>query len=165
MPKTASLQRDALIQLLDESYDRRAWHGPNLRGSLRGVEFDEAIWRPHDAKHNIWEIALHAAYWKYVVRRRLLGEKRGSFSLPGTNWFERPQGADARAWKRERKLLDQQHRALRETVLSLSDADLVKRKSGRWNFAGLVRSIALHDVYHAGQIQTLKRLYQLEVGS
>ncbi|NUQ50463.1 MAG: ATP-binding cassette domain-containing protein, partial [Phycisphaerae bacterium] len=32
------------------------------------------------------EIALHAAYWKYVTRRRLRGDKRGSFPLKGSNW-------------------------------------------------------------------------------
>ena len=24
-----------LLQLLDEGYDRKAWHGPNLRGCVR----------------------------------------------------------------------------------------------------------------------------------
>src|SRR6266404_471126 len=79
-----------LLGLLDEAYKRAAWHGPNLRGSIRGVTAHEAAWRPKAGRHNIWEIAVHAAYWKYTVRRRLLGKKRGSFSLPGSNWFLRP---------------------------------------------------------------------------
>ena len=27
----------ALVDLLDESFDRRSWHGTNLRGSVRGL--------------------------------------------------------------------------------------------------------------------------------
>jgi hypothetical protein len=46
--------------------------------------------RPRPGAHNIWEFTLHAAYWKYVVRRRITGEKRGSFVLEGSNFFERP---------------------------------------------------------------------------
>src|SRR5262245_21528035 len=67
-----------LVRLIDQAFDRRAWHGTNLMGSLRGVALDEATFRPNPHRHNIWELAVHAAYWKYAVRRRLTGEKRGS---------------------------------------------------------------------------------------
>ena len=67
-----------LLQLIDEAYEKRAWQGTNLRGSLRGLTAQEAAWRPAPERHNIWEIVLHAAYWKYIVHRRLLGEKKGS---------------------------------------------------------------------------------------
>ena len=33
----------------------------------------EPSWRPGEGLHNIWEIVVHAAYWKYVVWRRLTG--------------------------------------------------------------------------------------------
>ena len=49
----------------------------------------ESAWRPHPARHSIQEIVVHAAYWKYAVRRRLKGEKRGSFPLKGSDWFRR----------------------------------------------------------------------------
>ena len=35
-----------LIRLFDEAYSRKAWHGPNLRGSIRGITAEEAAWRP-----------------------------------------------------------------------------------------------------------------------
>ena len=66
-----------LLALVDEAYDRRSWHGPNLRGSLRGLSAAEAAWRPSPGRHSAWEIAVHAAYWKYAAWRRLTGEKRG----------------------------------------------------------------------------------------
>src|SRR5438874_523546 len=72
-----------LLDGLDEAFDRKSWHGTNLRGSVRGVAVKEALWRPGPGRHNIWELMLHAAYWKYVVRRRITGEKRGSFLLKG----------------------------------------------------------------------------------
>jgi hypothetical protein len=31
-----------LLGMLDEAYSRAAWHGPNLRGSLRGLNDEEA---------------------------------------------------------------------------------------------------------------------------
>ena len=82
---TGSSEIHLLLRMLDEAYSVKTWHGPNLKGSLRGLTAVTAAWRPGPKRHNIWEVAVHAAYWKYVVRRRLLGEKRGSFELKGSN--------------------------------------------------------------------------------
>jgi len=100
---------DQLVFLLDQAYDHKAWHGTNLRGSLRGLTVDEASWRPARARHNIWEIALHTAYWKYTVRRRLLGEKRGSFALKGNNWFPRSARDGENTWRSDTALLEEEH--------------------------------------------------------
>src|SRR5499433_735139 len=96
------MKTDALIlALLDEGYNKKTWHGPNLRQSLKGVSAKEASWRPAPGRHNIWELTLHAAYWKYAVRRRIEGGKRGSFLLKGSNFFSRPVNGEATdaAWR------------------------------------------------------------------
>jgi hypothetical protein len=51
-----------LLRIVDQAYDHRAWHGTNLRGSVRGLSLDEAAWRPQPGRHNIWEIMVHTAY-------------------------------------------------------------------------------------------------------
>ena len=75
--KKSNPQIKLLLSLIDEAYEKKTWHGPNLRGSIRGLTAKQASWRPSPKRHNIWEIVVHAAYWKYIVRRRLLGEKKG----------------------------------------------------------------------------------------
>jgi hypothetical protein len=148
-----------LLGLLEEGYNRAAWHGPNLRGSIRGITAREAALRPSAGRHNIWEIVLHAAYWKYRVRARLLGEKRGSFSIPGSNWFPRPMDGSEKAWRADVALLDQEHRLLREAVSGFPPEDLDRSSRGRKAFPRrLIAGIAFHDVYHAGQIQLIKKL-------
>jgi hypothetical protein len=149
---------DLLLRLIDGGYDRKAWHGPNLRGSLRGVDPVLAAWRPAPGRHNIWEIAVHAAYWKYIVRRRLLAEKRGSFPLQGSNWFARPMALTAEAWQSDLNLLEQTQRTMRAAVAALRPADLHQTPPGsKVSTFDLIAGIAAHDVYHAGQIQILKR--------
>lgn len=149
----------SLLQILDEAYEKKAWHGPNLRGSLRGLTVREAAWRPQLSRHNIWELAIHAAYWKYAARRRILGEKRGSFPVRGSNWFPRPVRATETAWRADLRLLDTQHRALRHAVETLPLRTLHRRRPGGASTPfDLILGIALHDAYHAGQIQLLKRL-------
>ncbi len=148
-----------LLGLLDEAYNRAAWHGPNLRGSIRGVAAREAAQRPRAGRHNIWEIVVHAAYWKYAVRRRLVGEKRGSFSPKGSNWFDRPIDRSEKAWRADIALLDAEHQRLREVVSALQPKDLDQAARGsRTLVRRLIAGIAFHDVYHAGQIQLIKRL-------
>lgn len=145
-----------LLELLAEAFERKSWHGTNLRGSFRGMTAAEAAWRSAEGRPNAWELALHAAYWKYAVRRKLTGEKRGSFALEGSNWFRRPAGdPDETAWKADLTLLGAEHRALVSAV-----AERLPALSGatRTKALHLVRGVAAHDLYHAGQVQLLKRL-------
>ena len=151
---------DLLRRLLDESYEKKAWQGPNLRGSLRGVTAAQAAWRPAPGRHSIGELVLHAAYWKYAVVRMLAGGKRGAFSEKGSNWFPRFGPPTERAWKADVANLDAQHRRLREAVVALEPADLGRKPPGsRYTIDTLVYGVASHDVYHTGQIQMLKRLW------
>lgn len=142
-----------LLDLIDEAFDKKSWHGPNLRGSIRGVTARQAAWRVASGRHNIWELMLHAAYWKYVVRRRIRGEKRGSFVLPGSNFFSRPVEASEAAWKADIEILLGEHRDLRRVLVELPSARWQDQKT-----LHLIRGIAAHDLYHAGQIRLLRRL-------
>lgn len=156
---TGSKEIRNLLQMLDESYEKGAWHGTNLRGSLRGLTAKQAAWRPGPRRHNIWEIVVHCAYWKYIVRRRLLGEKKGTFPLGGSNWFKRPAERTEESWRADKQLLDKTHRDLRAAIQSLSAAELEKNpSSGKWTNLQTISGIASHDLYHTGQIQLLKRL-------
>jgi hypothetical protein len=148
-----------LLMNLDEAYSGRSWHGPNLRGSLRGISPRDAARRPGPGRHNIREIVIHAAYWKYAVRRKLRGEKRGTFPLKGSNWFVRPAGNAGTTWEEEIHLLESEHALLRSVIASTAAAALRRHPgNGRRSAEGLIRGIAAHDVYHAGQIQLIKRL-------
>lgn len=152
------------LSVIDCAYNRQSWHGTNLRGSLRGLSIGDVTRRPKPGAHNIWELVVHCAYWKYVVRRRLTGGKRGSFPLEGSNFFERPirrtsRAQQARQWKADLALLDDMHAQLRAAVVKLPASKLktpgsARRPTPQW----LVEGIAAHDLYHAGQIQLVKKL-------
>jgi uncharacterized damage-inducible protein DinB len=148
-----------LLFLIDSAYDRVSWHGTNLRGSIRGLSVREAAWRPGRDRHNIWELIVHAAYWKYIAWRRLTGASRGSFPLDGSNWFVRPESASLKALRADIALLEQMHRTLRQAIADLKPRDLDRRpRRSKVSMRALLIGIAAHDLYHAGQIQLLKRL-------
>lgn len=148
-----------LTQQLEEAYRRPAWHGANLRGSLTRLTVEQLTWRPAKNRHNIWEIAVHCAYWKYIVRRRLTGEPHGSFPLKGSNFFVRSQDFSRPDWKKDLHLLDEMHELLIRQVSLLSVNDLGRYpNNSRFTNLQTITGAAMHDVYHAGQIRLLKRL-------
>jgi hypothetical protein len=152
-----SVDTVALLRLVDEAFNRKSWHGTNLRGSVRGLTAQQAAWRPGRGRKCIAEIVVHAAYWKYTVRRRLVGEKRGSFPLKGNNWFELPKPFSNAAWAECVKLLEAQHGLMRAAIEQALTGRGGALLSGE-KMHHVIRGIAMHDVYHAGQIQTLKAL-------
>jgi hypothetical protein len=145
-----------LLALLDEAFSKKTWHGPNLRQALKGVTAKQAAWRPAPARHNIWEETLHAAYWKYAVRRHLEGGKRGSFVLKGSNFFARPEEGKVTeaAWRADRTILENEHRALVQAIRK------ILKSPGAKKHLRMLYGIAFHDVYHAGQIRLLRRLQE-----
>jgi len=148
-----------LLEVFDQAFTAPSWHGTPLRGTLRGLTVREALWRPGARRHNIWELTLHTAYWKCLVRRRLLRDPEISFPRPGANWPALPARPTPAAWQRDRALLDEQHALLRRAIARLDPAQLGRRGwRSKWRSAQEVYGIASHDLYHAGQIQLIKRL-------
>lgn len=146
-------ERELFVRILNASYEKKGWHGPTLRGALRGLTANQAFWRPAHGRHSIWDFVLHCAYWKYAVWRKLTGSRRGSFARKGSNWFEPPLPTE-RAWRDDVQLLADAHRMLCEAV---EDAPLkIIRDKAR-----VIYGVAAHDAYHTGQIQMLKKLYGL----
>lgn len=151
---------------VEQAYDQRAWHGPNLKNSLRGVTPEEAAWRPQPERHNVWELAVHAAYWKYRVLRKLADDAPDSFDEVGSNFFERPHvdtGSSkglTKAWQRDRQRLDDWHQRLIAAIRDFDPERLDDLSYDRYTHRDLILGAAAHDVYHAGQIRLLRTMWQ-----
>jgi len=152
------MEKREIAVWVGQAYNERAWHGPNLRSAVRGLDVESALWRPAPGRHCIWELVLHCAWWKHQVIGRVTGT-RTPFPRTGSNFPPLPSRRDAAAWKADVKLLDEVHRRLLEALASLEAGSLGEAPSGQQytreqNLVG----IALHDVYHAGQVRLLRRL-------
>lgn len=149
---------ELLLRQVDQAFDRRSWHGPNLMASLKGVKPDLAVWRPHEGRNSIAELAIHAAYWKYRACRLISTETPRSFELPGSDFFRRNGSYSPAEWKADLDLLASWHHRFRSTVQALSDRRLGEIAKEAFTVSDLVAGVAAHDLYHAGQIQLLKRM-------
>lgn len=146
----------ALEVLLAEAWTGPAWHGPSLRSIVRGLDAESAWRRPPGASHSPWEILLHLAYWTHRVAGRINGT-RDRFARGPRNWPDAPRSADPVRWKEDVALLEEAHAGLVGTAASLTDRDL-ERRVGRHTVEESLRGIALHDLYHGGQMRMMERM-------
>lgn len=175
MPK-ASSRINLLLKALARSYDQRGWHGPVLKGALRGVMLKTALWRPDAKRNSIRDLVIHCAYWKFVVRRWLLaaalrgrGDHKGAraamaekFPRSPVNFPDRKEAVNARRWREDLALLETEHRKLLLAVAAFPESLLDARAARTgMSYAEVIFGVAAHDLYHTGQISLLKRLGRL----
>ncbi len=149
------------LRHLDPAPGVKLWHGgATLLGSLRGVSAEDASWKPDPDRHSIWELALHIAYWNYAVYRRLTNAKHGGFPRSPSNWPSTPDKANEGEWSRDKKLLKETHDELVDAIEAFPAKrfDDLAGDKGKTTYADLITGIVLHDTYHIGQIQLMKRL-------
>lgn len=152
----AAFDAAQLARIVQEGYGNGAWHGPDLRSALADVTADLAFWRPGSGRHNIAEIAVHHAYYARSVRERLTGREAESFVLEGDDWFAIPNESTL-SWSRILDLVAIQQEKLESTIADLG-AGRARPADSEVKPFDLVLGITCHAVYHAGQIQLIKRL-------
>jgi hypothetical protein len=152
-----TLQPGTESRVLAEGYGPGAWHGADLKAALADVTPALAFWRPATGRHNIAEIALHHAYYARAVRAQLSGQPGEPFILAGEDWFQLDD--DTRlSWSRIQAVVDGEQRPLAELVSDIEAGKVVSPlpDAERMN---LVLGITCHAIYHAGQVQLIKRLH------
>ena len=145
-----------LNRILDESYGPGAWYGSDLGSAVADTSAADAYKRPARGRHNIAEVTLHAAFWANEATSRLTGKPRAKFPLDGEDWFEL-NDEKALSWKKVTATLDEAQQRLSQAV---SDVASGARTSplGEAERFDLIVGISGHAVYHAGQIQLIKKL-------
>jgi hypothetical protein len=155
--KTAetTTERAILGRILTEGYGPGAWHGADLKAALADVTEATAFTRPAHGRHSIAEIAIHHAYCTRSVRERLSGKTPEPFVLDGDDWFALPD-ATKLTWKQLAKAVETEQRKLADVVSGLAEGKASPLSSDEQ--LNLVLGITCHAVYHAGQVQLVKKL-------
>lgn len=137
------------------AFNGEAWPGVSLKAAVAGVTAQQASQRPLPNSHTIWEIVLHVAVWKDVVRRRL--EWEPVEAPPEGDYPAIPDQSES-AWQGALDLLETNHRKL---------VDVIKASGDNWQFDRIVavgassvyetmHGVLQHDLYHAAQINMLR---------
>lgn len=135
------------------------WHGPALSDLLSDITPGQALARPLQGAHTIWELVLHITAWTEIVRQRLTGSATGD-APPEVDW---PPVRDTSpdAWRSAVERLKEAHRELAADVSKLDDSDLIGRVAGKdHSVLVMLHGVVEHDAYHGGQIAVLKKAQQ-----
>jgi DinB superfamily len=143
-------------RVLREGYGPGAWHGADLKAALADVTTATAYWRPASGRHNIAEIALHHAYCARAVRGQLSGRSPDPFVLEGDDWFDLTDEA-LLAWPTVQATVESEQDRLNRLVADI-EAGKVRSPLAADELFKLVLGITCHAIYHAGQVQLIKRL-------
>jgi hypothetical protein len=151
-----ALDPHVLLRIVEEGYGEGAWHGPDMKAAVADVTDELAFWRPSPGRHNIAEIALHHAWYVRSVRGLLSGLPLDPFVAEGEDWFPLTHQSSL-SWMEVRSVLDSEYFRLAAVIRGVTDGRVKpSQKSGEQ--LDLVLGITCHAVYHAGQIQLIKRL-------
>lgn len=143
-------------RVLREGYGPGAWHGADLKAALADVTPEVAFWRPAPERHNVAEIALHHAYCTRAVRAQISGQNAEPFVLDGEDWFDVADESTL-PWPAIRATVESEQSKLSELVADIEMGKLSSPLADDERF-NLVLGITCHAVYHAGQVQLIKRL-------
>ena len=155
MSTTTRLEASALLgRTLAEGYGPGAWHGADFKAAIADVSDADAFRRPGPERHNIAEIALHHAYCVRNVRARLAGATADPFVLEGDDWF--PVSDDSSvSWARIRQTVETEQQKLVDAVEAIGNGG--KTPLNETEQFDIVLGITCHAVYHAGQVQLVKK--------
>jgi uncharacterized damage-inducible protein DinB len=144
-----------VVDQMKRVYGGDAWYGSGLREILSDVSADQAMARPVEGAHTIWEITLHIAAWMGAIQGRIEGEP---VDEPDEGDWPKVEGAGEKAWEKTLAKLDRAHEELVKAVSSLSDQALKEKTAGRDHSVRItLHGIIQHNIYHSGQIALLKK--------
>ncbi len=148
---------ERILDQLKRAYVGGAWHGPSVREILDGITAAQAVARPIENGHSIWELVHHIAVWEDVGRRRLTGDRAAIEISTPEDWPPADDHSDA-AWEQAKAAMDRGHQALVEAIEKVPESRLDEPiLEGMSTVYVTVHGVIQHDLYHAGQIAILKK--------
>ena len=148
---------DSLIVMLEQSFERSAWHGKNLSSAIKGIDAVTAHRVPIGKKASLWQIVLHCAYWAYRGRMKLIGSSGRSFPRKGSDWIPNPDEATEEQWRKDIALLSDEFHQLLDLLVDFRDGRAIPAVD-RDEVELVVNGVAFHAIYHASQISQFRIL-------
>ena len=139
----------------------RASASTQLLANIASIGEDGWLWLPPGAGRTAFDIVRHVGECKYVYDNHAFGDGSMRWERPGTVPTIEPDTprADVIAWLREGQ------RGLRDSVSALlDDAELIVKRRANWGESyetrWLINVMISHDLYHAGEVNHLRALFQ-----
>jgi hypothetical protein len=155
----ATVGVEQVLFLMDEAFEGKDkdWH--SLLGNLRSVPPEAWRWPPPGGQRTIADLVQHVGSCKIMCENHVFGDASLHWEHPlVTGDGILADAGVAIAWLRDA------HDRLRRSVAGLDDAELARPRPTYWGMLRETRwtvSVMIqHDLYHAGEINHIRALYQ-----
>lgn len=139
------MDRDQLLSMWNDMAQNGNWV-PSWTDSLAALTPDEALWRPAEGCHSIWQELAHVVFWRQVNLRWMHGGPAATAEEVEQRDFMLPSVTDESAWKATVAEFD---RTQSEIAAAIQDPE---------NDVSRVPYHLIHDAYHLGRITQLRAM-------
>jgi uncharacterized damage-inducible protein DinB len=139
--------------------DEQDWFPP-LEKVLENITFEQATWKPVDgAINSIWELVCHLLFYEKRFLLRFLGETENEPQAENNESTFRLLPETLENWEETKQEYYYVHRELGKILEKSEHEDLYRKIPGEDHSLVLeLKSLAMHDAYHIGQIVFLCKL-------
>ena len=122
--------------------------------TLKGIDYGEAAKRSVGERHTIWELTDHITFWMEEVQKSVKDKKNLDHS--GNDWSK--MGATDEDWNQSVNRLEAAVNMLVDDLAIWNNNDLeVMVPEANFTFKQMLHGILHHNLYHAGQINILRK--------
>ena len=147
-----------LLQQWASCLDEEDWFPP-LEKVLENITLEQATWKPAEgAMNSIWELVCHLLFYKKRLLLRFLGETANEPQAENNESTFRIPTETVQNWKETKQEYFDVHRELEKILAKSEDEDLYRQIPGERSLVLELKSLAMHDAYHIGQIVFLSKM-------
>jgi uncharacterized damage-inducible protein DinB len=143
-----------IIALLKSAFEKNAWHGPSVKEAIKNITQEQAVQKLNNT-HSIIELTGHITVW----RRYVIGKLTGDVNFTVTDELNFPAETN---WKTIIKDLTDSQSELLLAIEKFPEEKLydhVPLTEYVYTYHTLLHGIIHHDIYHAGQIMVIRKLF------
>lgn len=149
--------RTLLLQQWASCLDQEDWFPP-LEKVLEDITVEQASWKPVEGAHSIWELVCHLLFFEKRILLRFLGQTANEPQAEDNDATYRVPTETSQNWQKTKQEYFYVHREL-EKILATSELEDLYREIPDDNPLMIeLKSLAMHDAYHIGQIVFLSKM-------
>lgn len=134
---------------------RNFWQA-SLYQQLDGLTLQQALYKPADDRHCIWELLRHMAYWKHWAITYITKDEK--LNAKADNWKDLPEEQSEENWQKDVSYLKSLHDECIK-IAKETGSNMFESADEKFVF---FRQLLYHDCYHTGQIGLLRVMQGLK---
>ncbi|MGR6342021.1 DinB family protein [Priestia megaterium] len=147
-----------LLQQWASCLDEEDWFPP-LEKVLEDITLEQEVWKPADGTMNsILELVCHLLFYEKRLLMRFLGETANEPQAEDNGSTFRLPTETVQNWKETKQEYFYVHRELEKILAKSEHEDLYRQIPGERSLVLELKSLAMHDAYHIGQIVFLSKM-------